>query len=312
MPMPGVRVPPNLLLAVAIAIATVPTVAADDRGDPPRRGQHRGQPDHRGRFDRQRGHGPRDLLGLRGTELARYLFTPTPEDRGPLEPGEEETLLAFAREHAPRIHFLMQRIKQRDPDRFAAELEEHAPRLRQLKRLFELDPQLARLVKSHAENRFRARRLIRVLHRAPEDSARYQEATRLMRNLLAENVELEINALETLAEQIDKQAEKRAMARLELVLDDEEVLAQAPRPVQELVREMQDVAANGGSENLRHRLLSMLRRQIADDAQQMRTRAAAMAEDLDGEVDRRFDKLKNMLEQRGRAGHRRRGPEFRR
>ena len=89
-------------------------------------------------------------------------FRPSEEDRRPLEPGEAERLAAFAEQHFPHMHELLERVRSEDPEKFRQQIQRFAPKLRFLIRLKEKDPPLALILiagRADRQGRFGADRL---------------------------------------------------------------------------------------------------------------------------------------------------------
>ncbi|GAG33379.1 unnamed protein product, partial [marine sediment metagenome] len=84
----------------------------------------------------------------RGARLGRlpgaHLFRPLPSDQGPLSADEQQQLIDFIRQHAPKMHSSLTRLQQKDPAGFERRLQKAAPLLRRLRRIFERDAQLGR------------------------------------------------------------------------------------------------------------------------------------------------------------------------
>ena len=122
-----------------------------------KRAAQRGQRDQHQKRDRpQRRDQRRFRDGQRPARGDRFgaggQFGPTAEDRGPLEDGEAEVLVAFAAEHFPQMHELLLRIESDDPKKYRQQLRRFAPRLRFLQRLQDDDPRLAEIMIARTEN----------------------------------------------------------------------------------------------------------------------------------------------------------------
>lgn len=248
----------------------------------------------------------------RADELGRRLFRLAPEERGPLQPGEEEELLDFAREHAPRLYRALERLRQRNPERFREKLTEYAPRLRHLRRIYAESPRLAGIIKTHAENMFRIKRGMRALRQHTPDSARHERALESIRALVADNVRLEIEALDELAIVLEKRRAERIENLVTYLIGDEVDPATLPEDLGRLITEFR--AATGQErDRLRESIGGIAARRVAAEIEALQERRAQMEENAPEEVDRRMQRLlearaKHRPEQPGRRPRHGRGP----
>jgi hypothetical protein len=233
------------------------------------------------------------------------LLHPAPEDLGPLAPGEEEGLLAFAQEHMPRFYDAMQRLRQRDPDRFRARLEENAPRLRRLRRIYENNPRLAEIIQTHAENMFTIHRKLRQLRPAASDPAQYEATLQAVRALIAENVRLEAEALKLLAAELEARREQRIAEHVARLLDTRNDLADEPEGLRELALAARSADQGPQGEDASARLRQAVTERVGGEIEALRQRSAQMRENAGEEVDSR---LKALLSPPGPGEDRPTGP----
>ncbi len=242
-------------------------------------GPVRGQPDWRGR-----GPGP-------GTGLEPYFFRLSPEDRRPLAPGEAEELLEFARRELPKLYELFEHFRMRDPGRFPQVLAEHAPRLRHFRRIHELSPQLAAIVRDHADNAFRLHRLARRARHAPPDSPEREQAVQRMRALVAANLELEIRGAELLADLLEQHQEQRVAERTAALLSGEAPARDEPESLGKLLELYAAAGSEAEQADIRAQIQSVLADQAGRDVSALRRRAEQMRQTVTEECEHRISAL---------------------
>jgi hypothetical protein len=254
-------------------------------------GEHDGAPwGMRGRFGRGEGGGTAE-------RFARRLFRIAPEDRGPLRPGEEQELLTFARARLPRIAEALETLQQRDPEKFRERLAEHAPRLRHLRRIYDLSPRLGDILRTYSLNLVEIERRSRDLTRGEAASAERDQQVAALRERLAENVRLECEGLETLAGQLeDRRAERTAERLANLTTADVDPAALPPH-VRDLVAAYQNAATDEERAAAREKLQVAAAQHVDLEIAALRERAAHMRQRAEEETDRRLERV---LEGRGR------------
>ncbi len=289
----------GLLLTALLGLSAV-TVAAQtaERRDPDdgRRGGGRHQHNERGRGR----HGP--ALGrLFGMGPGPALFELHVSDRSPLREGEAEELMEFAREHIPRAYYLLNALREESPERFRQRLTEHAPRLRQMRRVYEYSPEIGELVRQHAETRLmmrkRAMRIARV--RAPSLQERAWER---LRGTVARSVELEIDILEARAEMLVAQRTALIEEASDHLLSSDAIPAGAPPRLRELLAAYHAAETEPARNAARSRLMEGIERRIDKEVQVLQTRADDLRADAPAEVDLRMERLRTEAEERGRRG----------
>jgi len=234
-----------------------------------------------------------------GSRLGQRLLRPSPEDQGPLRPGEEDELLAFAREHMPRFYQLMDGARQRAPERFRERLAEHAPRLRHLKRVFEYSPRVGRSIQAHAENLLKIHRAARMLRTAAPESPERARALQSIRSLVAENVRLEADALEALADGLEARRDARVEERVAYLTGDQADLSAEPEKLRLLVAAVQSAPPGSERDAAREKLRGAVAAQLDEELATLRQRATDMQTSADQEVDERMQRLTNPPASRG-------------
>ncbi len=227
------------------------------------------------------GHGPGGLV--------RGLFRAAPEDQGPLKAGEADELLAFAEQHAPRVYQLMRGLRQRDRAQFQEKMAAHAPRLRHLRRIYELNPQMGAIVQAYADDLVAIERSARALResRGGPDSPGYVSDLENLRNLVAGNVQRECEALDLVADQFAEQRAARIDKRVAYLTGDEVDLTAEPPELQTRITALRNAATDAERAKLREPIQAAAARQIDAEVAALRARATRLREDLNPEIQRR-------------------------
>ncbi len=237
-----------------------------------------------------------------GREFVTRWFRPAAEDRGPLEPGEDAELLAFAQEHMPRLHEALAALRTANPQLFQRKLGENAPRLRHLRRVFQASPELGQLIRKYSENQFELQRLARRLRLRPGSEATAEQIVQEARPLVAENVQLEIDALELLRSLLDRHRGARIEARMRYLQDPAADLTAEPEWVRQLVGRLR---AAGTAESERAAATAELRAgiegQVEAEIAAAGERAAEMRERGAAEVDERLERFREGGRRESRA-----------
>ncbi len=227
--------------------------------------------------------------GRRMEHVMRGLFRIEPEDEGPLQPGEAEELLEFAREHAPRLHRAMTALRERSPERFAERMTTHAPRLRHLRRVWARNPRLGAIIQTYAENLIEIERGARALRKTPADSPTYERDLQALRDLIADNLRRESDALEALAEHLDAQRATRVAERVTQLTTAGADLSTEPEKVRDLVATYLAAAGDAERNAAREKLEAAVTHQLTTESAALRERAARQREHAPEEVDRRVE-----------------------
>ena len=252
--------------------------------------------DEGGQRARRRGDGNSER---QAEDVARRLFGVEPEDQGPLQPGEEEELLEFAREHMPRLARAMQWVHDRNPERFRERMAQYAPRLRHLRRIYAENPRVGDVVRQYAENLVEIERGVRNVRGAPTSSPSFQRDVQSIRGLVARNVGLEGDALEALASEMDSHRGERIELRVAYVTGADADLAASPPALRELVAAYQAATTDADRSAQRDAVRAEVARQIGVEIDALRERVARIRQHAGEEVDRRMERL---LDKRGPGG----------
>ncbi|TWT45907.1 hypothetical protein RAS1_23430 [Phycisphaerae bacterium RAS1] len=231
-----------------------------------------------------------------GGERERPFFEPSPEDRAPLKPGEEDQLLAFAEKRFPIMHRLLGEARQRNPRAFARRFEnEFAPRLRHLQRIYAENEELGELMRRHAENMFLMQRAGRMLANKQTPPAMRGRLTQEVRQHLQRMVELEPRMLETRARQYADDRSGWTDRRLERVLA-------GSAPSEEQTPEMSNVIHAYQVDNdtvrrevMRAKLHDLVAAQLDLDIRLMRQRAAQLRQRGDDEIEQRWQRFQQRI-----------------
>lgn len=249
------------------------------------------------RPDRERPEPPNRLPGNRPGEFDRRSrmdrfaevnpFRPDAEDLGPLRAGEDQELLGFAREFVPRVYQMLNQLKSASPERFRFRLAQTAPRLRQLRRVAETNPPLARRLVAHSEQLEQIRQAVRRMNVGGGDNP--QMRTRvgdLVRRRTRDLLHIEASVLTDRADELEKEREPRVQRLVDELIADGADLSAEPPPLQDAIRNIRAAPA-GEREPLMERLRSRLRLRFDESIERLRSRAEEIRSDPDGEVDRR-------------------------
>lgn len=232
---------------------------------------------------------PRDFDRGPGPFPLGLPLPPSPEDEGPLRPGEVEELLEFARQKMPDMHQIMKRMRDRNPVEFDARFAPRAPRLRFLKRIFDRHPRLGELIAEHARNQkeiIEARNRVRRRGNAPLD----RPAVQYIRGRVANSVRAEGEIFREMAQMIADNREAEIDRWVERMLaPDFDALAQPPR-FRELLDEI-----HAADDEARPALEAALRDRVTERIDEviggLRRRAERLSADERQEVDHRVKRI---------------------
>ena len=282
-----------------VSMAAVPTHAQNEGSEPKfqqddterrDRGQHR-----RGRHDRKRDGRYGRLQGL---------FRPSPEDFGPLQPGEMDELRAFLQAELPQLDHLIARLEKREPREYEHKLKRLLPHVRHLRRLHGENPELAGLVARHADNLFRIEALRKAYDEA--DAERRTVIERSIRSRVADNVQVRIKALRLWADQLEATRDARIADKVAALLQPEADLSAEHERVRERVRTILATEDEVQRRQLEDELTTSLTAYVDARIAGMREYAETMKANTEAEVDRRCQRIMERRPSRGR-GHGPRG-----
>ncbi len=254
--------------------------AAHQRREKAGRQSHRG---HRGRDGR-----PGARRG--GRHWGRQVFQPRPEDHGPLREGEEQELRDFVRDQFPGLHQLLDRVEQRSPREFRRSFHRLVPRLRQLRRIHQRNPELAQLIGQHAEHMVRAGLLRRAWRHA--DDEQRENIEHQIRGEIAATVRVEVQVLKHLADHLEATRDERIAERVAALTAADADLSPEPQPVRERVGALQMATGAARRLELETELVELLGRQLDEKIAALRQRAREMKAGAPAEVDKRMRRLK--------------------
>jgi hypothetical protein len=278
----------GLSLVMAVLLIGMPAAVAQEQppGEPPprppgeRRDRRPPRPPHEGRPG---DHGPPGFpLGLP--------LPPSPEDEGPLRPGEADELVEFARRSLPDLYPLLKRMRDRNPAEFEQRLAERAPRLRFLRRIFGQNPRLGDLIVDHSRSLREIGRARQALPRFPRQSPQHREAVAFLRERVAVSLRIEAQVFEELGDMLAANRPAEIDRWVERMLaPDFDALAQPPA-MRELIAQVH-AADDETRPVLEAELRGQVERRIDDRIEGLRTRAARLREAGPEEVDRRLRRI---------------------
>ena len=277
---------------------------SDEPQDEPPRGAERGR--RWGRGDRERGRRGLERGGPergRGMMIGGGLFRPSPEDFAPLTDEERDELMAFLEEHLSSLHTALENLRDSDSVAFEQKMEEAAPRLRQLRRIFERDPELGQRVLEHSENMRRMRRGWRAWRGAKDDQEKREKLWTQIRRMAAQNLRIELQVMEDRVREIEEQRDERIAADVERLLSDEVLSAGEPERVREIIDQYHAAETDEQRAEQRAKLEEFCGKRIDREVTSLRERIQQMRQDASAEVDRRMERWsKHGPAERGRRG----------
>lgn len=219
-------------------------------------------------------------------------FRPSEEDRRPLEPGEAERLAAFAEQHFPHMHELLERVRSEDPEKFRQQIQRFAPKLRFLIRLKEKDPPLALILIERATNEHRLRQYLRRWQDAGKEARRRIRLE--VRVRIEKNLRLDEKTMALRIEKLTESREARIEDHFDRLTSEEGEIATEPAELRELV----DVFRSA-PEDQRAQIEAEIRVEIAagidDELGAIRQRLEQRERNRAEEVDRRARRLFSRL-----------------
>ena len=230
------------------------------------------------------------------------LFRPMPGDEGPLTPEERAELIEFVRLRVPRVYATLKEVRERDPDAFEAVLQEKAPRLRQLRRIYEHSPDLGRKLIRHADNLQQIHQARRALRETEDDPAWHDEIEASTRQLVSKNLRIEIQVLTGLADLLDEQREERIAAEVERLRAADVTLADEPNDVRELVLLLDMAPQESERAVIEARLWDVCSQRMDEEVTRLRRHAQRLQENAADEIERRMQRLTRSREGRGPGG----------
>ncbi len=243
---------------------------------------------------------PRPFLdGLPGARL----FRPRPEDFRPLDEQERESIQQFIRKYAPDLHRQLRKLQRENPERFKQRLDESAPRLRALRRIFERDPALGRAILRYAENYqrlMRARRLWRQDTITPDVRRRLRAA---VRRLAADNLRIERDVLNDHLTQLQAHRQDRLERELQRLADPTTDLSGESPEIRDLAEQLRQAVTEKERATLRAQLAPLVERSIDEEIERTYRRVKRMREHAPEEVDRRVKRFFARSEQTKPKNH---------
>lgn len=290
------RALPVVAALAALLIAAPPRVGAQDKpGDSHR--QRRQRPPDSNEDTREARRSWFD--GMSGARM----FQPLPEDEGPLSQAEQRELEKFVKKHAPLIHDKLRQLRKRNPNVFQQRMQEAAPRLRMLRRVFQRDPRLGRMIVRYAENRQRFGRARQALRDAGDDPQARRRIAAAVRRMMAEDLRIEATVLDDRAKMMEEQRDARIESEYQrLVSPDLDLAAEAPE-ARELIQRLRGAETDEQREALADELWWVATDRTDREVETMRARVTRMRTHAAEEVDRRVRRFAAQADrQRPNAG----------
>jgi len=232
------------------------------------------------------------------------LFPERESDFAPADAQEREALLEFAKERLPRIGRALERLKRWRPAAFEQRIQDAAPRLRQLQRIYAFDEEVGDAVTRHAVLFRRVHEAHRAYHRARDaDPVKEAQALGALRAALAKIAELETLILEKQVASLEATRDDRIETRVDSVLSGRPPAAALPPEIRELV-ERHAQADETEQDAIRAALRALASKRELEEEAAWRERLEYLKAQPAAVVDRRLEWLKEQPPRRGRP----RGP----
>jgi hypothetical protein len=240
----------------------------------------------------KRGERPeRDHEGRMGKLPGAYLLRTLPEDQGPLTEKEQEELLDFVRQHAPEMYEALQATKQGKPEDFQEQFQRAAPQLRRLQRIYQRNPELGESIIKHTRNLRKFRQIRHAWRDTAQDPAARQRIEEVMRQIVAENVEIETAVLEDQIRELEFQREARVKAEFNRLTAEDTDLTAEPPQVRAWAEQLRGRPPRAEAEWLEDELWLVCAQRMDVEAGMARKFLERMRGDVQAEVDRRMERL---------------------
>lgn len=237
-------------------------------------------------LDRGRGNNPRQMLeSLFGDELE--FIRPQPQDNRPVADDEEGPLLTFARDHFPRAYRVLITMKERRDEAYRRRLNEFAPRLRHLRRLYERSPEIGNVVSKLMTNFLEAQPLLRKFRSLPSNSPDRAATLDKLRGLIGQNVQLESQVAELKA--ADLQARRVNIINRRFI----HMMTEPGPPAEfaDLVKAIRECKESDARSKLETELKSSLGDFLDEEISLLRERSRRLKNDENEEIEARVRRL---------------------
>ncbi|MBU0641359.1 MAG: hypothetical protein KKB50_21070 [Planctomycetes bacterium] len=293
---------------LVMLLVALPVMAGWNAAQPPVCGQQPAETPPKKKTGRQRGADecrPQPTSEARGEDgdkaerpfgrgrfwMGRNLFPlrPVPGDQGPLREGEREELIRFAEENAPAAYEVLNRLRDENPEAFEKRFLDVVPKLRALRRVFETDSELGKIIVQHSQNEMAIRQGVGLWRRA--DSEERERMKREWRRRLASNARLEVRAAQRRLQRVESDREQWIAKELAALLEEGADLAAEPPKVRGLVESIHAAADDVERQECAGQLYAVLSLRFDDEVAALRERLADFKENAPEEVDRRLQRL---------------------
>ncbi len=238
-------------------------------------------------------------------------FRPLRQELGPLAPGEAPELMRFAREHVPRVFQLLREIEQSDPAAFDRRMQEFAPRLRHLKRIFLENAEIGRLLVEHAESNEANGQAARIYRKLPERGSARSLVLDQVRRRIARNTTIESEVFRLRIEELQQRRDELIEAHVARVLSPDAPLIGEPPPVLDLVARYWLESDDAGRTAVRQELECWDGARLDHQLDGMTERYEVIKADEPAEVERRLNRWREHPEENADRPPLPRGPHSR-
>ncbi len=205
--------------------------------------------------------------------------------------GEADRLLQFARHRMPRVYEALQRLRETNPQGFQRRLADLAPRLRQLRRLYEQDPALGDLLVEHVRNVERLNRIRMFVARNRNRPEALRRAAAEARRAIVALRRIEIDVLTRRIEQLRRDRDAQIEEMLGRLTDpDAELLAEPPE-IRRIVGRLRRAANDRERAAIEQQLRRICEHRIDERIAALRERIGRMRRNAAVEIDRRVQRF---------------------
>ncbi len=227
-------------------------------------------------------------------------FQPTRADFGPLQPGEDAELLEFARSEVPDAFMRLDRLKRSAPGEFRQKMRDAAPRLRFLRRAFQRNPRLGRVLVEHISATLRINEALRAYRRGGVREGRDRAALgEAIRQRIGARLRIEEQALDLHVTELVDTRDARIAERVDALLSAPAEQTEAQGELQALAERHRAAAEDSEREAIRAQLHERVARRIDAEIEQFRERLANSRENYDARAERIAREMIRRAEQGG-------------
>lgn len=227
-------------------------------------------------------------------------FQPTRADFGPLRPGEDAELLEFARSEVPDAFMRLERLKRSAPGEFRQRLRDAAPRLRFLRRAFQRNPRLGRVLVEHISATLKINEALRAYRRSGSREGRDRAALgEAIRQRIAARLRIEEQALDLHVAELVETRDDRIAERVDTLLNAPPEQTDAQGEFRALIERYRAARDDAERAAIRANLQERVARRVDSEIAAMRERLANSRENFEARAERIAREMIRRAEQGG-------------